>query len=67
MRKKKILYFVEAFGGGVFTYLVNLTNELCDGYDIYIAYGLRKQTPKNFKKYFDKRIHFVNCNNKLNT
>lgn len=63
MRKKKILYFVEAFGGGVFTYLVNLTNELCDEYDIYIAYGLRKQTPKNFKKYFDKRIHLIKVQN----
>lgn len=63
MRKKKILYFVEAFGGGVFTYLVNLTNELCDEYDIYIAYGLRKQTPKDFKKYFDKRIHLIKVQN----
>ena len=63
MRKKKILYFVEAFGGGVFTYLVNLTNELCDEYDIYIAYGLRKQTPKDFKKYFDKRIHLIKIQN----
>ena len=63
MRKKKILYFVEAFGGGVFTYLVNLTNELCDEYDIYIAYGLRKQTPKDFKKYFDKRIHLLRVQN----
>lgn len=63
MRKKKILYFVEAFGGGVFTYLVNLTNELYDEYDIYIAYGLRKQTPKNFKKYFDKRIHLIKVQN----
>ena len=63
MRKKKILYFVEAFGGGVFTYLVNLTNELCDEYDIYIAYGLRKQTPKSFKKYFDKRIHLIKVQN----
>lgn len=63
MRKKKILYFVEALGGGVFTYLVNLTNELCDEYDIYIAYGLRKQTPKNFKKYFDKRIHLIKVQN----
>ena len=63
MRKKKILYFVEAFGGGVFTHLVNLTNELCDEYDIYIAYGLRKQTPKNFKKYFDKRIHLIKVQN----
>ena len=63
MRKKKILYFVEAFGGGIFTYLVNLTNELCDEYDIYIAYGLRKQTPKNLKKYFDKRIHLIKVQN----
>lgn len=63
MRKKKILYFVEAFGGGVFTYLVNLTNEVCNEYDIYIAYGLRKQTPKDFKKYFDKRIHLIKVQN----
>ncbi|MCT0192289.1 glycosyltransferase [Lactobacillus helveticus] len=62
-KKSKILYFVEAFGGGVFTYLVNLTNELCDEYDIYIAYGLRKQTPNDFKKYFDKRIHLIKVQN----
>ena len=40
-----------------------MTNELCDEYDIYIAYGLRKQTPKNFKKYFDKRIHLIKVQN----
>ena len=42
MAKKKILYFVEAFGGGVFTYLANLSNALCDDFDVYIAYGIRK-------------------------
>lgn len=26
--KKKILYIVEAMGGGVFTYIVNLSNQL---------------------------------------
>lgn len=26
--KKKILYIVEAMGGGVFTYIVDLANEL---------------------------------------
>lgn len=26
--KKKILYIVEAMGGGVFTYIVELANEL---------------------------------------
>lgn len=63
MAKKKILYFVEAFGGGVFTYLVNLSNALCDDFDVYIAYGIRKQTPQNFKDYFDKRIHLIQVKN----
>ena len=39
--KKKILYIVEAMGGGVFTYIVDLANELVNKYDMYIAYGLR--------------------------
>lgn len=63
MAKKKILYFVEAFGGGVFTYLANLSNALCDDFDVYIAYGIRKQTPQNFEDYFDKRIHLIRVRN----
>lgn len=55
--KKKILYMVEAMGGGVFTYIVDLANELVDTYDMYIAYAVRKQTPANYKDYFDKRMH----------
>lgn len=30
--KKKILYIVEAMGGGVFTYIVGLANELVNKY-----------------------------------
>ena len=37
--KKKILYIVEAMGGGVFTYIVDLANELVNKYDMYIAYS----------------------------
>lgn len=59
MQKKKILYFVEAF----VTYLCNLSNQLCNDFEIYIAYGIRTQTPKNFEKYFDKRIHLIRVNN----
>ena len=54
--KKKILYIVEAMGGGVFTYIVDLANELVNKYDMYIAYAVRKQTPKNYKDYFDKNV-----------
>ena len=35
-------------GGGVFTYIVDLANELVNKYDMYIAYAVRKQTPKDY-------------------
>ena len=44
--KKKILYIVEAMGGGVFTYIVDLANELVNKYDMYIAYSLVALTSK---------------------
>lgn len=56
---KKIVYIVESFGGGVFSYFVDLTSGLVDNYEIYVLYSLRTQTPKNFEKYFDKRIKFI--------
>lgn len=61
--RKKILYIVEAMGGGVFTYIVELVNELVNEYDIYVAYAVRSQTPVDFAGYFDKRIHLVKVKN----
>lgn len=63
MAKKKILYVVEAMGGGVFTYIVDLANELVNDFDMYIAYALRPQTPANYKEYFDDRIHLIEVKN----
>lgn len=60
---KKIIHIVEAFGGGVFTYLVDLINNTIDDYDITIIYNIREQTPKNFKEYFDKRVKFIQIKN----
>lgn len=57
--KKKILFIVEAMGGGVFTYIVDLANELVIEYDMYIAYAVRKQTPENYRDYFDKRVNLI--------
>jgi len=59
MRRKKLLYVVEAMGGGVYTYILDLANSLVDFYDMYIAYAVRPQTPIDYKKQFDKRIHLV--------
>ena len=61
--RKKILYVVEAMGGGVFTYIVDLANALADTYDMYIAYAIRKQTPENYRDYFDKRIKLIEVKN----
>lgn len=60
MVKEKILFVVEAMDGGVFTYIVDLANELVNEFDMYIAYAVRKQI---LKDYFDKRIHLIKVEN----
>jgi len=59
MQKKKILFVVEAFGGGIFTYVADLVNELSEYYDFTIAYALRSQTPEDFKSYYKDNVNFV--------
>lgn len=56
---KKILMVCEAFGGGVFTYVSQLCNDMVDDFDVYLAYSLRPQTPKNYKDFLDKRVHLI--------
>ena len=63
MRKKKVLFVVEAMGGGVFTYITNLANGLSEDFDVYVAYAVRKQTPINYKDYFNKSVHLIKVNN----
>lgn len=57
--KKMILHIVEAFGGGVFSYLIALANATCDEFDVTIAYTIRPQTPDGFEKYLDPRIKLI--------
>ena len=59
MIKKKILMVCEAFGGGVFTYVSQLCNDMADDFDAYLAYSLRPQTPKNYRDFLNKRVHLV--------
>lgn len=61
--KKKVLFIVEAMGGGVFTYIVSLSNELIKKYDLYIAYAVREQTPLHYKKYFNPQVHLIKVKN----
>lgn len=61
--KKKILMVCEAFGGGVFTYVSQLCNDMVDDFDVYLAYSLRPQTPKNYKEFLDERVHLIEMHN----
>ncbi len=56
---KKILMVCEAFGGGVFTYVSQLCNDMVNSFDVYLAYSLRPQTPKNYKEFLDERVHLI--------
>lgn len=56
---KKILMICEAFGGGVFSYVSQLCNDMVDDFDVYLAYSLRPQTPKNYKEFLDPRVHLI--------
>ena len=59
MTKKKILMVCEAFGGGVFTYVSQLCNDMVDDFDIYLAYSLRPQTPENYKDFLNQKVHLI--------
>ena len=56
---KKILMVCEAFGGGVFTYVTQLCNDMVNDFEVYLAYSFRLQTPHNYKDFLDKRVHLI--------
>lgn len=60
---KRILMVCEAFGGGVFTYVSQLCNDMVDNFDIYLAYSVRPQTPKNYKEFLDPKVHLIEVKN----
>lgn len=61
--KKKILMVCEAFGGGVFAYVSQLCNDMCDEFNVYLAFALRPQTPKDYKEILDERVHMIEVTN----
>ena len=61
--RRKILMVCEAFGGGVFAYVSQLCNDMCEEFDVYLAYALRPQTPKNYKEALDERVHLIEVKN----
>lgn len=60
---KRILMVCEAYGGGVFTYVSQLCNDMINDFEVYLAYSLRPQTPKNYKDFLDQRVHLIEMKN----
>lgn len=56
---KKIMMVCEAFGGGVFTYVSQLCNDMVNNFEIYLVYAVRPQTPKNYKEFLDEKVHLI--------
>ncbi|MEG9295983.1 glycosyltransferase [Mangrovibacillus sp. Mu-81] len=55
----KILHVTESFGAGVYSFLVDLCNELSDNHDIIVVYSERSETPSDFRDDFKENIKFI--------
>ncbi len=49
-------------GGGVLTYLENLSSQLTEEFDVFIAYGRRTQTPANLESQFSGKVKLIPVN-----
>lgn len=56
---QKILHIAECFGSGVLNYIKNLSTWQSKDYEVYVAYGIRPETPENFRDQFDFGIRFI--------
>ena len=53
----------EAFGGGVFAYVSQLCNDMCEEFDVYLAYAVRPQTPEKYKDAINPKVHLIEVKN----
>lgn len=58
----KVLHIVECFGGGVYDFIKNLTDDM-DECEVTILYGDRGELRENFKDDFKKNIKFIKWKN----
>lgn len=57
--KRRLVYIVESFGGGVLTFLRELTQGLIGDFEIIILYGRRAQTPENVAELFSSQVQLI--------
>lgn len=53
----------EAFGGGVFEYVLQLCNDICEDYKVCLFYSMRPDTPLDYKDSFHRDILLIEGKN----
>lgn len=61
----RIMHVVEAFCGGVFSFLVDVCKELAVENEITVVYSERNETPENFERYFHESVNFIKVDMEL--
>lgn len=62
MSKTRILMVCESYTGGVFSYVTQLCNDMCDEFEVSLAFSVnspkkrRPQTPSNYRDLLDSRV-----------
>jgi glycosyltransferase involved in cell wall biosynthesis len=60
MESMRIMHITEAYGGGVFEVVNNLSAGLADqGHEVAIAYGVRAETPFPLRDVVDSRVELI--------
>ena len=61
----KIIQVAESFGAGVYSFLVDMSNDLAEEHEVVIVYSKRKETPKNFINDFHPKVRFIEIDMRL--
>ena len=56
---QKVMMVCESFGGGVFAYVSQLCNDLCDDFEIYLVYSVRPQTPIDYRRKLHDKVTMI--------
>lgn len=56
---KTVLHVAEAFGGGIFYFIAQISMALADDFNFVVLYGTRAETPENFADFFPKGTRFL--------
>lgn len=56
---KKIVHIVEPLATGVLSYIIALTTEQVNNFEVVVLWGERKETPSRPDTLFDKRVRLI--------